>query len=159
MKNFKTAYISGDNMKGAAIKRSNKILPVPNCIELKPGTNYCWFPVMGDSMTDGTERSIPDKSLILCRELSVKNIVNVPLYLPVVFHAFDQQGIQYSALKTICFIDGAYNNLRLRSYNPDSLYNDWWLPYHYIIRMYAVELVRLPDGKEFVPQSKAFVRP
>ncbi|MBD0277444.1 MAG: hypothetical protein ICV81_05695, partial [Flavisolibacter sp.] len=49
---------------------------------LTDGEAYSWFPTIGDSMTDDTDKSIPSGSLVLGRWLKVKNVSEVPLHRP-----------------------------------------------------------------------------
>jgi len=121
------------------------------------GEQYYWFPNAGDSMTDGTARSIPSGSLVLGRLLSINNIQDVPLHRPMVF-IIDYNGEQFCLLKSPGGIrTGGANSdielLGLHSYNPAPGYDDLWVPFPYIKYIFMVERVRLPNGNEFIPEE------
>jgi hypothetical protein len=141
-------------IKGLGFIKSNKSMLPPDGFQRQAAENYAWFPITGNSMSDGTPRSIVDGSFVLCRELETIDILGVPLYVPICIHALDQQGNHFSVLKTVCFIDGVYDRLLLRSYNPSSDYKDWWIPFRCITKLFVVEFVRLPNGRDFKPNNK-----
>src|SRR6185295_16888872 len=62
------------------------------------GEQYYWFPNAGNSMSDGTARSIPGGSLVLGRLLSINSIQDLPLHRPMVF-IIDYAGKQFCLLK------------------------------------------------------------
>ena len=121
-----------------------------------PGEQYYWFPNQGNSMTDGTTRSIPGGSLVLGRLLIINSIQDVPLHRPAVF-IIDYGGEQFCLLKSIRAIKEAETatgsaQICLHSYNPAPGFEDLWLPFQYIKYIFLVERVRLPDGNEFIPE-------
>jgi len=123
------------------------------------GEQYYWFPNAGNSMSDGTARSIPGGSLVLGRLLSINSIQDLPLHRPMVF-IIDYAGEQFCLLKSPGGIKTAGANagtelLCLHSYNPAPGYDDLWLPFQYIKYIFMVERVRLPNGNEFVPGEQA----
>jgi hypothetical protein len=122
---------------------------------MQEGETYAWFPNIGDSMTDGTARSIPGGSLVLGRWLKLAGVGDIPLHRPIVV-IIDDGGQQFCMLKSGCNITGCTGKpgadseqLCLRSYNPRCA--DFWMPFANIKFVFAVERVRLPDGREFVP--------
>lgn len=136
-----------------------KTLPVPKWFEIKKGEKYAWSPVEGNSMTDDTNGSIPEGSLVLCRELDIKSIVEIPLDRPLKIMALEPDGKTiFCVLKTVCFIDNVFERLRLRSYNPSSEFKDWWIPARFIKKVFMVELVQRPNNTHFIPESKMIGR-
>src|SRR5687768_13629676 len=69
------------------------------------GETYAWFPNIGDSMTDGTPRSIPGGSLVLGRWLKLNSVRDIPLHRPIVV-IIDDEGTQFCMLKCGCAIKG-----------------------------------------------------
>jgi hypothetical protein len=132
---------------------------------LKEGERYSWFPTIGDSMTDGTSKSIPGGSLVLGRWLKLNNIQDVPLHRPIVV-ILNDNGEQFCILKSACGIRSssapdAYTGsemLCLRSYNPAPRCDDFWLPFSCIKFIFVVEKVCRPDKSEFVPKQEEFTR-
>jgi hypothetical protein len=123
------------------------------------GEQYYWFPNAGDSMTDGTPRSIPGGSLVLGRLLSINSLQDLPLHRPMVF-IIDYSGEQFCLLKSPAGIKTAEANagielLCLHSYNPSPGYDDLWVPFRYIKYIFTVERVRLANGNEFIPGEQA----
>ncbi|WP_207510393.1 hypothetical protein [Longitalea luteola] len=123
------------------------------------GEQYYWFPNQGNSMTDGTARSIPGGSLVLGRLLSINTITDIPLHRPMVF-IIDYKGEQYCLLKSPCAIkttaeDSDADMVCLHSYNPAPGFTDLWVPYHYIKYFFVIERVRRPDGTDFLPEQQA----
>ncbi len=146
---------------GAALGAPKYFIDTP---DLKEGERYAWFPTRGSSMTDHTPKSIPSGSLVLGRWLKLNSIVDIPLHRPIVV-IIDDGGVQYCMLKSGCKIkeetheDGGEGAmLCLRSYNPASWCDDFWMPFSHIKFVFVVEKVRLPDGKEFVPQQEEVIR-
>jgi hypothetical protein len=126
-----------------------------------PGERYCWFPTLGDSMTDDTDKSIPGSSLVLGRWLPVQAVQDIPLHQPVVLVITDN-GKQYCLLKSPCEVkdheDAALAEICLRSYNPASRCDDFWLPFWCIQFVFVVERVRRPDGSEYIPKQEIIMR-
>jgi len=127
---------------------------------LQEGKCYSWFPTLGDSMTDGTPKSIPSGSLVLGRWLKLKSIQDVPLHRPIVV-ILDDNGQQFCILKCACAIHSPSADsemLSLRSYNLASRCDDFWLPFSCIKFVFVVEKVRRPDSGEFVPKQEEVIR-
>jgi len=128
----------------------------------QPGGQYYWFPNVGDSMTDNTERSIPGGSLTLGRLLPVTAITDIPLHRPMVF-IIEYNGEQFCLLKSPAQIKTADESsdaasLCLRSYNPAPGYDDLWVPFQNIKYIFVIERVRRPNGTEFVPVQEEVMR-
>src|SRR5215831_1922605 len=81
----------------------NAILGRPKYFIDTPGLvndeDYFWFPTIGDSMTDDTDKSIPGGSLVLARWLELKRITDVPLNRPIVVIIL-YEGEQFCLLKS-----------------------------------------------------------
>lgn len=112
------------------------------------GEQYFWFPTLGNSMTDRSAQSIPSGSLVLGRLLSIQNVQDIPLHRPIVV-IIDDGGQQFCMLKIATDIKKEEDSFCLHSYN--TTHADFWLPFHCVKFIFAVERVRLPGGKEFVP--------
>jgi hypothetical protein len=132
---------------------------------LKEGETYAWFPTSGDSMTDNTPKSIPSGSLVLGRWLKLNSVADIPLHQPIVV-IIDDGGRQYCMLKSGCKIQQSstpegnadMEALCLRSYNPAPRCDDFWMPFSNIKFVFVVEKVRVPNGREFVPQPQEVIR-
>lgn len=132
---------------------------------LAEGETYSWFPTRGDSMTDDTTRSIPSGSLVLGRWVRLESVLDIPLHRPIVV-IIDDNGSQFCMLKSGCATreqdryegGGDVGSLCLRSYNPASWCDDFWIPFRSIKFVFVVERVRLPDGQEFVPTQEEVIR-
>ena len=128
---------------------------------MEEGERYEWFPTLGESMTDGTPKSIPSRSLVLGRWLKFNSIHDVPLHRPIVV-ILNIDGEQFCVLKSACKIYSSpsevSNEVCLRSYNPASRCDDLWVPFHYIKFIFVVEIVRRPDGHEFIPKQEEVTR-
>ena len=133
---------------------------------LPEGEFYSWFPTQGDSMTDGTAKSIPSGSLVLGRLLQLNSVADIPLHRPIVI-IINDDGVQFCMLKSGCRIISdatpAGDNtdadmLCLRSYNPAPRCDDFWIPFRCIKFVFVVEKVRLPNGNEFVPRQEEVIR-
>jgi hypothetical protein len=126
---------------------------------------YFWFPTIGDSMTDATDRSIPGGSLVLGRWLRFDSIGDVPLHRPIVV-IIHYGGDQYCLLKSACAVldpaghesHAESQKLCLRSYNPSPRCDDLWVPFHHVKFIFVVEKVRLPGGREFIPRQEKVKR-
>ena len=128
---------------------------------MNEGERYAWFPTLGDSMTDDTPKSIPSGSFVLGRWLKYDSIHDIPLHRPIVV-ILNIDGEQFCVLKSACKIRSspadASDEVCLRSYNPASRCDDLWVPFHYIKFIFFVEIVRRPDGQEFIPTQEEVVR-
>ena len=129
---------------------------------LKEEETYAWFPTSGSSMTDNTARSIPGGSLVLGRLLQGAGLEDIPLHRPIVV-IIDDNGTRHCMLKSGCAIKegtpaGEPGMLCLRSYNPATWCDDFWMPFSSIRYVFVVELVRLKDGTQFVPRQEEVVR-
>ncbi|MEI6949022.1 hypothetical protein V9K67_17690 [Paraflavisolibacter sp. H34] len=141
----------------AALGAPKYYLEAPGMVE---GETYAWFPNIGDSMTDGTDRSIPGGSLVLGRWLPMKSVADIPLHRPIIV-ILDDGGVQYCLLKSCCALHdgpGTEAGIWLRSYNPAPRCDDFWMPFVHIKFVFVVERVRLPDGREFVPRQEEVIR-
>jgi hypothetical protein len=109
-----------------------------------------WFPTIGDSMTDGTERSIPNRSFVLARWLRLNSVKDVPLNRPIVI-IIHYSSEQFCLLKSVAAVheESTDKEICLRSYN--SRCDDLWVPLQYVKFIFVVEKVRLPNGIEFMP--------
>jgi hypothetical protein len=114
----------------------------------KEGERYFWFPTAGDSMTDGTERSIPGRSLVLGRLLQIRSVQDMPINQLIVI-IINDGGQKCCMLKTVCDIKTGEegDSFCLRSYSPR--YNDYWYPFSCFAFMFLVEKVRRPGGSEY----------
>lgn len=128
---------------------------------MEEGERYAWFPTLGDSMTDGTPKSIPSGSFVLGRWLKFNSIHDVPLHRPIVV-ILNIDGEQFCVLKSACKIHSspadASDEVCLRSYNPARRCDDLWVPFNYIKFIFVVEIVRRPDGHEFIPKQEEVIR-
>lgn len=117
--------------------------------ELRPNSNYGWFPISGDSMTDPENKySIPTGSLCLGREIEIKSELSYPLHTPVLIMGRSRIE-RYSLCKTIDFIDTAFNNsIRCKSYN--QAYKSFWIPIHTIDKIFIVEQIKRPDTDKVI---------
>jgi hypothetical protein len=62
-----------------------------------------WFPTIGDSMTDGTERSIPNRSFVLARWLRLNSVKDVPPNRPIVI-IIHYSSEQFCLLKSVAAV-------------------------------------------------------
>lgn len=117
--------------------------------KLRPNSNYGWFPIKGDSMTDPeNEYSIPTGSLCLGREIEIRNELSYPMHTPVLIMG-DNSIESYFVCKTIDFVDAAFNNsIRCKSYN--QAYESFWIPIHTINKIFIVEQIKRPDINQVV---------
>lgn len=130
---------------------------------LKENEDYFWFPTLGDSMTDGSSKSIPGGSLVLARRLNLNGVKDVPLHQPIVV-IVHYGGEQFCLLKSVYEIcssvtdgnDSDAEMVCLHSYNPRC--GDLWIPFNYIKFLFVAEKVRRPNGSEFVPISEVAER-
>lgn len=105
------------------------------------GERYFWFPTVGDSMTDGTERSIESGSLVLGRLVEISSVDDMPLHRPVVI-IIDDGGKNYCMLKCVCDIKTDSGMFCLHSYNKK--YDNYWLPFDCVRFLFVVERVTIP---------------
>jgi hypothetical protein len=147
---------------GAALGTPKYYIDTPGLAE---GETYAWFPTTGGSMTDNTPKSIPSGSLVLGRRLKLNSISDIPLHRPIVV-IIDDNGTQHCMLKSGCEIQKSSTQklgadaamLCLRSYNPATYCDDFWMPFSNIKFVFVVEKVRLPNGNEFVPKQEEVTR-
>lgn len=122
---------------------------------LKENEDYFWFPTAGNSMTDGTSKSIPGGSMVLARRLQLNNVKDIPLHQPVVV-VVHYNGEQFCLLK--CVSEIRSSTTHISDYNADMIclqsYNqhceDLWIPFNYIKFVFEVEKVRRPNGSELI---------
>src|SRR5438046_3196734 len=98
MKNKELQY--DEQQLGAALGTPKYYIDTP---ALEEGERYAWFPTMGDSMMDDTDKSIPSGSLVLGRLLQLNSVSDIPLHCPIVV-IIDDNGTQFCMLKSCCNI-------------------------------------------------------
>ena len=113
---------------------------------------YAWFPCKGKSMTDDTDRSIPDGSLILGRLIDIKSMYcySEYLYQPVIIMG-NAKGQIWSVVKTISFVDCYSYALQLRSYNKS--FKDFWIPMKDITHFFVVEQLKIKKGSRWLTKQ------
>jgi hypothetical protein len=135
---------------------------LPNDFERIEGVNYLAFNIIGDSMTDGTEKGIPECSMVLGAEIKLRGdreqiipyntyFSDIPVNKPLIIIGMDDTGKEFCILKTVCFIDTIHYRYLMHSYNPS--FKDFWISVNRIERIFEVVSVKLPSGRCFIPEA------